>query len=68
MKYSMTCTCGDVMAVDAENKDAAVAMLKANMTEDALKQHFAEKHAGQPMPSVEQAHAGIEQSVQEVAA
>ena len=28
MKYQMTCTCGQVMAVDADSRDAAVAQLK----------------------------------------
>ena len=44
MKFSMTCTCGDVMSVDAENKEEAVMKMKEMMTQDAIDAHCAEKH------------------------
>lgn len=67
MKYQMTCTCGQVMAVDADSRDAAVAQLKEMMTEEAIAQHFAEKHVGEQPLTLEQSNAGIEQNVVEAA-
>jgi len=61
MKYSMTCTCGHVMEVEADSRDAAVANMKAMMTADAIAAHFAEKHPGQSIISVEQSNAAIDQ-------
>lgn len=65
MKYSFTCTCGDVMSVDAENREEAVAKLKEMMSEKATAEHMAEKHAGEPVPSQEQIHMMIEQGTVE---
>lgn len=66
MKYSFTCTCGDIMSVDAENKEEAVAKLKEMMSgEEVIAQHMAEKHAGEPVPSQEQIHMMIEQGTVE---
>lgn len=66
----MTCTCGDVMTVDAANRDEAVQKLKVMMTEDAIKQHMTEKHwttnPSEPMPTVEQAHMMIDQTTRQV--
>lgn len=59
MKFSSTCSCGDVMTVDAGSKEEAVTKLQAMMTEDAIAKHMAEKHPGDPVPSMEQAHALI---------
>ena len=62
----MTCSCGDTMSMDAESRDEAVGKFKAMMTEDAIKAHWAEKHAGStdPMPSVADCHAMIDQTVE----
>ena len=65
MKYSMKCTCGDVMTVDAANRDEAVAKMKGMMTPDAVQKHFGEKHPGQPVPPMEQIQANIEQAMVE---
>lgn len=65
--FSMTCTCGDVMTMEAETRDEAVQKLKDMMTAEAISAHMAEKHAGQPEMSVEDCHAMIEKEVQEVA-
>ena len=65
MTYSMTCTCGQVMSVDAENKDEAVSKMKAMMGPDQLAAHFTDKHAGQPVPSKEQSDSIVEQMVKE---
>lgn len=65
MTYSMQCTCGHVMSVDAVSRDEAVAQLKGMMTQQAMEQHFAEKHPGEPVPPLEQTHMMIEQKTQE---
>jgi hypothetical protein len=65
-KYSMTCTCGDTVSVDAESREDAVSKMTAMMTPEAVAQHYAEKHAGQEVPSAEQEVAMIEETVQEV--
>lgn len=66
MKFKMTCTCGDVMEVEAANRDAAIEMFKGMMNEEAVAKHFADKHAGQPVPSMDQVHMNIAQSVAQV--
>lgn len=63
-KYQTTCTCGDVMTVDASSKEEAVEKLKAIMNANALAMHMAEKHVGQPVPTLVQAHAMIAQTTQ----
>jgi len=65
MKYSMKCTCGHVFTCDATNRDEAVAKFKGMMTPDEVQKHFAEKHAGQPVPSMEQVQMNIEQATVE---
>lgn len=64
MKYAMTCSCGHEMSVDAENRDEAVSKMKMMMGEQAIAQHMAEKHPGEPMVSVGEVHAGIEKDLQ----
>ncbi len=66
--FKFTCTCGHEMTVDASNREEAAAKFKDMMTEDAIKQHMAEKHAGEPMMTKEQVDMGIEQGVQPVMA
>ena len=61
--YSMTCSCGDVMTVDAENRDQAVSDLKAKMTADEIAKHMAAKHPDQPVPPVDMIHASIEKDL-----
>jgi len=57
------------MTVDAPNREEAVSMMKAGMTQEALDQHMAERHQpGEPKPSLEQAHAMIDQLLAPVAA
>lgn len=68
MKFQMQCNCGDIMTVDAANKEEAIAKLKAMMTQEAVNKHMLEKHSGQPVPSLDQVHMMIEQKTQEVAA
>jgi len=63
-KFSMTCTCGDVMTMDAANRDEAVSKFQTMMTPEMTAKHMAEKHAGEAVPSIEQVHAMIAQQVQ----
>lgn len=65
MKYSFKCTCGDVMVVDAENREEAVKKIQDMMGQDAINQHMSEKHQGQPVPSKEQSDQMVEQMVVE---
>ncbi len=64
-KYSMQCSCGHVMTVDAKSREEAVSKLKATMTEEAVVAHMQEKHPGEPMLTQAQVHAGIQQGVKE---
>jgi len=64
MNFSMTCTCGDVMSVEAENRDGAVAKMKEMMTQEAIDAHCKEKHPDMPM-TMEQMHAGIDKDLKE---
>jgi len=61
-KYSMTCTCGQEMAVNADSREEAVEKLQDMMTDEAIAAHIAEKHPGEPVPSKEQSNAMIEQN------
>ena len=64
MNYSMTCSCGHVMAIDAGTRDEAVSKLKAAMTQEAFDQHFREMHkATEQKPALAVAHANITQMV-----
>ena len=65
MKYAMTCTCGHVMETDADTQEEAVGKIKAMMTPEAMKQHFEEKHPGEPMPTTEEFNSTVEQGVHE---
>lgn len=65
-KFSMTCTCGDVMTVEAMDQAEAVSKMKAMMTPEAVAAHFAEKHAGDSVPSQEEMAAMIESNLVEV--
>ena len=61
--FSMTCSCGETMTVDAPNREAAIAMLKGGMTQEALDGHMNEHHKGEQKPTLEQAHQMIESLV-----
>ncbi len=61
--FSMTCSCGETMTMEAENREEAVAKFKAMMTEDAIKDHMTQKHSGMPVMSVADCHAQIEKDV-----
>lgn len=62
MGYKMTCTCGDVMKVEANSREEAVEKLKEMTTEESLKMHMAEKHPGEAVPTLEQSHLMVEKT------
>ena len=45
----MTCSCGDVMSVEAENIDEAKAKMKEQMNQEAIDAHCKEKHPDMAM-------------------
>jgi hypothetical protein len=62
--FSMTCTCGDTLTVDAPDRDTAVNQLKGMMDQDGIDRHIRERHnPSDPKPTVEQVHAMIEQTL-----
>jgi hypothetical protein len=65
MTYEMKCDCGKTVSVDAENREEAIQKMKEIMNEEAIKEHMAAEHPGQPVPPVEQAHAMIDQFLKE---
>ncbi len=62
-QFSMTCTCGHVISVDASDKQDAAKQMKTMMTADAIAAHFKDKHPGQAVLPVPQVHALIDRSV-----
>ena len=60
MKYSMTCSCGDVMSIDAGSREDAVSKMKKMMDASAIAKHMADKHPGEPVPSVSDIHKQID--------
>lgn len=66
-KFSMKCSCGHVMTVDANTREEAVEKMKTMEDQNALDQHWTEKHQNDtmPKPTLEQAHMQIEQNMVE---
>jgi len=62
-KFSMTCSCGDVMSCDAPTLEEAITQMKNMMTQEAIDQHMKEKHPGGPVISVTDCHAMIEKDL-----
>ncbi len=44
--YSVTCTCGDKLRVEADSREQAVSELKGGVDELSLANHAAERHLG----------------------
>jgi hypothetical protein len=66
MTYEMKCDCGKTVSVEASDRDEAIRKVKEIMTEDAIKEHMAAEHPGQPVPTPEEAHVRIEQNLRQV--
>lgn len=65
MMFSMKCTCGDVMTIEAADKGEAVFKMKEMMNEEAIQNHMSDKHPDQPVMSVDQMHVMIDQALVE---
>jgi hypothetical protein len=66
--YSMTCTCGHVMTVEADNRDQAVGKLQGLMTPSAIEKHYREMHQpSERVPAVSQLHGRIAEVTQPAA-
>ena len=65
-KYSMTCSCGDPMDVEAGSLEEAVSKMKEMMTEEVIAKHMSEKHPGEEVPSVQQVHAMVDSGTHQV--
>ncbi|MGE5042342.1 MAG: hypothetical protein ACM3IJ_05585 [Candidatus Levyibacteriota bacterium] len=63
MKYSIICTCGDLISVDAQTRDEAVERMEEMMTPEAIDAHFADNHPGEIPPSKEEMGIMIEQQL-----
>jgi hypothetical protein len=62
--FSMTCTCGHTMTMDAGTRDEAVSKFRAMMTQEMLDEHMRQYHQpNEQKPTLEQAHAMIGQQV-----
>lgn len=57
--FSMQCTCGEVMSVEANNREEAIMKMQEKMSPGTIAVHAAEKHPDEPIPSVDQVHAMI---------
>ncbi len=64
IKYAMTCSCGDIMPVEAESREAAVEMLKAILNQEAVEAHVNEKHTGAEIPSRAEIQEMIEEGLE----
>jgi hypothetical protein len=63
-KYSMTCTCGHTLSLQANSREDAVAIFQKSMTEKALEDHMRQWHKpDDPKPTLAEAHAMIQQVV-----
>jgi hypothetical protein len=63
MKYELGCECGEKVSVDASSHEEALTKVKEIMNEDAIKKHLEEKHPGQPLMTIEQAHAMVDKNL-----
>ena len=63
MKFSLTCSCGDVIKVEAGTRTEAVKNLKTMMSEKSVAEHMKQKHPGETIPAIQQVHAMIEQDL-----
>jgi hypothetical protein len=66
MTFEMKCDCGKTVTVEAGDREEAVRKVKEIMNEVAIKKHMATEHPGQPLPTIKQAHANIEQNLKQV--
>ncbi|MCL5773496.1 MAG: hypothetical protein M1536_03870 [Firmicutes bacterium] len=63
MKFSMSCSCGEAITVDALDRDDAVKQVRGIMSKEMVAKHMTEKHPGEAVPSQEQVQIMISQSL-----
>ena len=64
INFSMTCSDGHTMTVDAASREEAVTMIRAGFTQAELDEHYRSHHSpSETKPTLEQAHAMIDQIV-----
>ena len=61
----MKCTCGDIVSMEAANRDEAVKKMQDMMSEEAIAKHFEEKHPGQTPIAKAESDMMIAQHMQE---
>ncbi|UCH80293.1 MAG: hypothetical protein JSW20_11180 [Nitrospiraceae bacterium] len=66
MKYELKCNCGETVSVDASSREEALSQVKEIMNEDAIKKHMSEMHPRQPIMTIDQAHAMVDQNLKQV--
>lgn len=52
--YSITCTCGEKMAVEAKSRDDALFKIRESLDELTMANHAAEKHPAGDAPTMEE--------------
>jgi hypothetical protein len=67
MKYSLSCSCGDIMTVRGRTRAKAVRSMKSVINEITLYEHMAQKHIGEAVPTIRQVHTAIEQNLKTAA-
>jgi len=65
--YVVECSCGHDLKVEAPLKISAIQQMKEMMDAKGIRDHYAQYHPGEEVPSVVAVHEQIEQSVHEVA-
>jgi hypothetical protein len=63
-EYSMTCSCGDAMKIEADSREGAVTKLQSFMDAESIAAHMAEKHPSEVVPSLADIHAQIAANVE----
>ncbi len=67
MTYTLTCSCGDKIMGRGRTREKAVKKMKALLNEAAIYEHMAQKHIGDPVPTIEHVHEVIEQNLKDSA-
>ncbi len=63
--FKFTCTCGQIVIVQADSKEEALLKLMEVVDTDLVK-HMSEKHPGEPIPPVRNAKEYVDEHTVEV--
>lgn len=61
--YTVKCSCGHDLKVNARSREEAVEKAKKEMDEKGIEEHYAQYHEGEPVPSVGEVHQHIEEDI-----